>query len=215
MVEDSMAPGADNVVAPRVNRDVVRDQCVEANEVRICGKLHQGDGTADWIPDATDDMAVRIRSGLTKGHRTKFVERLAQVESRGIHAFPRQRRMPTPGIEERPRAWRAFRSLDGKKVRGPWRRSHAEAMNDLSKMQQDIVVPPVAHSRLPRGVFKAYYGRGFRARVERGGRKVSGPPRQTKETAAADYEKLSKVRTYAALRKQAAQLQDRAKRAKR
>ena len=165
--------------------------------------------------DATDDVAVHILSGLTKGHRTKFVECLAQVEGGGIHGFPKERRMPTPGIEERPRAWRAFRRLDGKMVRGPWRRSHAEAMNDLSQMQQGIVVPAVAHSRLSRGVFKAYYGRGFRARVNRGGRKVSGPPRQTKETAAADYEKLSKVRAYAALRKQAAQLHDRAKRAKR
>ena len=210
-----MAPGPAEVVAPRVNRDVVRGQCVEPNEVRTCGHLHQGDGTGDWILDATDDVAVHILSGVTKGHPTKVVECLAQVEGGGIHGCPKERRMPTPGIEERPRAWRAFRRLDGKIVRGPWRRSHAEAMNDLSQMQQGIVVPAVAHSRRPRGVFKAYYGRGFRARVERGGRKVSGPPRQTKETAAADYEKLSKVRTYAALRKQAAQLRDRAKRAKR
>jgi len=100
-------------------------------------------------------------------------------------------------------------------VRGPWRRSHAEALNDLQLFLQQGIVPAVAHRRFPRGVCKAYYGRGFRARLWRGDRRVSGPARQTKEAAAADYEKLSKVRTYAALRTQAAQLRERAKRAKR
>ena len=89
-------------------------------------------------------------------------------------------------------------------------------MNDLSQMQQGIIVPTGVHRPLPRGVFEAAYnGTGFRARVGRGKRKVSGPVRQSKEAAAADYAKLSKVRKYATLHAHASKLRDRATRAKR